>query len=154
MTSTLTENIKPVFNTVVLKKKKKIQDKVIHFKINFSLFSCEGGRKIQSLTKASVSPYGPRTSMQLISKETYISTLKYSITINKQVVTRDSIECCGMEAANDAVHSCLGWWPQCFSRKWWQTWNRFPNQTGQFRVCCWFEHWERLRRRGKRRGAC
>lgn len=92
---------------------------------------------MQSLTKASISPHGPSTFMHLISKETSISTLKYSITINEQVVNKDNIESCGMEAGNDTVHTCLGWCSQHSSRKRWETWSsRFPNQTAQFRACC------------------
>lgn len=61
---------------------------------------------MQSLAKASISPHGPSTSM--LSKETSVSTLKYSITINEEVVNRVNIESHGMEAGNEPVCTCLG----------------------------------------------
>lgn len=142
MTCTLKQNIKPVFNRAVLKKKKKKALKRIILPCSYFLLIFQGllkgGRKIQPLTKvictiADISSPGPRTPMQLTSKELSVPTMKYPISINQQVA-RDSFESSGTGGENTSVHRCQG--SQHFSKRGWDMCvSRFSKPTVQFGGC-------------------
>lgn len=82
----------------------------------FSAYFYGGRRKIQSLIKVKHFSTWSQYIYTPNQVGNFISDLKYSITLNEQVVNRDNTESWGMEAGYDTAHTSLGWFSQHFSR--------------------------------------